>query len=134
MPRRHPQHRNWTTHPTGIQLKPWWTGARVSVHASFRACILFSLSIELIKAGKYPADIVGSCREHLSRNWGRKGLTSAQDGSRAKTGGGDWGGTDLEEQESREEITGVSETLRSQSHLGIKAKGGGGRETGQPAL
>lgn len=65
---------------------------------------------------------------------GRKRLTLAQDGRRAKTRGGAWGGTDLEEQKSREEITGVSETLRSQSHLGIKAKGGGGRETGQPAL
>ena len=77
--------------------------------------------------------MVGRLCEHLSWNWGavgeenpfpmpflrgdcwqssgRKRFTLAQDGSRAKTRGGALGRNDLEEQESREEITGVSETF-----------------------
>ena len=42
---------------------------------------------------------------------GRKRFTLAQDGSQAKAREGAWGGDDLEEQGSRKEITGVSETL-----------------------
>lgn len=73
-----------------------------------RACMLFPFSTEFIKAGKAPAEIVGCSPEHLSRNWGamggKKNLSPkaaaimptlgmgagrlAQDGSRARTGGG----------------------------------------------
>lgn len=37
------------------------------------ACTLFSVSIEFIKAGKDPAEVVGSCCEHLGRSYGAVG-------------------------------------------------------------